>query len=316
MRAIIAILFLAACGEAPGNMATIEIGAWELGNGAVLGTDIDVSTTVVKSAAQSLHFLNTTPAANPILTTRDFIPVNPSRSYSWRAEIRADSVTATHKVIYQVYWFQADKTASAVTVYDTVNNAIVAAANTWEVVSGVITAPSDAAYAKIRIAKVNLAFNAYFDSVDFRPAVPRWRATRTAALTLVDTVNTVIAWDTTDEVDATVNTSTGVVTILVSGVYLISSKVALTSVPSGQDNQLTVGILVDPLGVGSFALVGQVNGIRYTNATTAGYSEETSALISLNAGDLVEVIAGQSSGANRAMTVGTYHSFFTGARIE
>jgi len=130
---------------------------------ATWGTDVDREETIVTQGQYGFVFNNTTPAADPQMVS-PLRPVIPRMPYRLSAMIRASSIAAGNFVSLSVNWYtSAQAFISQVSAY----NAVLAAAGTMYEISGVLTAPSNAAFAKIVLGKNNAAYYAYFSAIQF-----------------------------------------------------------------------------------------------------------------------------------------------------
>ena len=212
---------------------------WDVVSGT-WGTDIDESTTVLKSGVRSINFLNTTPAADPELarSREGWMSVEEGRAYKFDCVVRADSITAGDTVGMLVDWLDISEVTLSTS---TVHNAVLSAANAWERKSNIFAAPSNARWAKPRLTKNNTAFNAYFDSVEWAPALSRLVAWLSTVQTIVNNTPTVVVYDTvTTNVQFTFDTGTGIATCKVPGRYFVQAEIQWNSISAGVQTKLEI----------------------------------------------------------------------------
>ncbi len=221
---------MAASAIAPGW--TVTSGEW--------GTDIDREESLSVAGPYSIWFKDTTPAADPQIVS-GLHPVTEGTWYAAWGRLRADDVTAGNTMLGQLVFYEGDGTTviSSVTF---INNAVLGAADTWEIHSAVNFAPTDARWAAWKISKKNNAFNAYVDEVDFHAVPPMFQARRiTSAQSINDTTSTDIVFNEARfEYGAAINTSTGVITLKEAGTWLITLVAKLSSLGDGKSAQADI----------------------------------------------------------------------------
>jgi len=141
-------------------MTTYPPDGYEISGSSTWADDFAQNDSVVYDGEFSVEFKNTTPASDPTLLS-DVQPVEPGSPYLARAIIRADSIAGTSWVSFYVHWYtSAGVYISAVSIY----TAALPSVDTWYELSGIVTAPANAGFAKKLIRKNNVAFTAYFSS--------------------------------------------------------------------------------------------------------------------------------------------------------
>jgi hypothetical protein len=131
--------------------------AWDVDSGAV-GTDLERSTTQIHSGRYSAKVLNTSTIAS---LTSSKIPVNSNKPYRAAAWVY---LSGGFDVVVDVFWFKSDRSACS-TASTNVYNAT-PSTGAWVNISGVVSPPSDAAFATVRIRRDASPGNVgYFDDV-------------------------------------------------------------------------------------------------------------------------------------------------------
>jgi hypothetical protein len=133
----------------------VTAGTWD--------TDMQFTTAQQKSADGCIEFLGTSPGVDPEMTYSEFIPVEPSRPYSWHAWFRANNTAA--QLDLEVDWYSAAEAFISTTSF---YSASPTAANTWYRVGAIADAPSTAYYAKPVFRKTEDAYLVYVDEPVFR----------------------------------------------------------------------------------------------------------------------------------------------------
>ncbi len=193
----------------------------------VWGTDFQISTTSVVGP-YSIQFVSGTPAGAPALRS-NYQPVEASAVYNVWARLRATSVAASRVWECRVFWFTETFTAisDATFFLDELDTA-----DTWQIVGGQVTAPSTAKWARIVIAKANLAFDGFLDETSLDRAARHIRGRRaTSDQSINSGAETTIIYNTADVSDgASLNTSTGDITIQYPGTWQLNWNATLLSV--------------------------------------------------------------------------------------
>jgi len=92
----------------------------------------------------------------------DPFAVTVGRTYAVQTEVKASD--ATHAVTVAVEWLDA---AQSVASTETLYSSALAASDTWQLVSALVSPPSGAAYARVVVSKAASAFSVLFDRVLF-----------------------------------------------------------------------------------------------------------------------------------------------------
>ncbi len=137
------------CGGFEGMTTANPPDGWEL-NGAVWGTDADENSSTVLSGGHSIEFIAGS-AVDPVeFIASDFTPAAADSDYLVEATVRATSIAAGNTFTIGVGWYDSSK---AWISDSNVHNAVLSAANVWEKIAGVVTAPSTGKYFKPFIQK-------------------------------------------------------------------------------------------------------------------------------------------------------------------
>lgn len=273
------------------------------------GIDADEDPTVSKTGGSSLKFLGN--ATDTAIRSAQFIPIEGGKEYLGEFESQANLTTAGFLYNARVYWYDENKDAAS-TVYSSIRGSLVAGAvDTWEIASTIVTAPTDARYAKLYSAKAAQAFTVNIDRFKFIRAIPTWQIYRNAAYNLPSTTVTTLPYDSNlDLVDATV--SSGVVTIVTPGLYVITSRMQLTALLT---TEYCYTIIVKNQATTPVTIATGTEGRNYSAGTLSQGSNAT-AVARLAAGDTVEVQAYQSGPAVRSVISNVNLTYFHGALVE
>ena len=234
---------------APPSNWTITTGIW--------GTDADIVASPSLSGGHSLHLKNTAVATT---VKSAFFPVTsfsdvPSGIlyYVPRVRIRADSIAAGNitTVLFKVY--QADRTSVVVT--NTLKNAILYAANTWEEYGGAYVGGSGGTtsfWGQFELSKSATAFNVYFDLVHIAMSPPYIEAAGAIFSAFIPSTYTALPWFTTGGLNGqTLISLTGAngetIRIYEPGLYIMMTSVLLV----GLADQHYVAVRIQNLSSGT-----------------------------------------------------------------
>mgnify|MGYP003641781160 CR=1 FL=1 len=118
--------------------------AWSVSSG-VIGTDFKRSGSATHSGRYNLRTLDTSTVVTAI---SDKVPVDKNKPYRAAAWVYQDS---SHAITLKVYWWKTDRSASS-----TASSTVYSASPTdseWVNIGGVVSPPSDAAYASIELSR-------------------------------------------------------------------------------------------------------------------------------------------------------------------
>jgi hypothetical protein len=281
---------------------------WDVVSGGTWSTDIDESTAVGnRIGGKVIHFKNTTPASNPDLTS-DYIPIEGSAPYSIMTLVQADSIAAGNKVSLQVRWY--DQTKSFVST-DTIFNDILPATGTWYELKSILVAPATSRFARVRITKINTAFNAYFDYAAIVRHPRCFHVTRSTNQTSFGPSNDLIEFDseTYDYGNMYDNATNYDFEAPSDGLYSFVAGAQLGSIDDGE------GFAIKFYKNGSLWVPGVV---CYASADTSiGYSSVTSGPLLLSRGDLITVYGSHTNASAQTIAgSGSYPiTYFSGAEL-
>src|ERR1051326_1132028 len=134
------------------------------------GGTFAIDTTDQQHGDSSAKFTSPGGAGNGggYLTTDDFFPVSPNRTVEVLWEMKSSAAGVSNRV--EIFWYKADQTASGTTSSSLYNST--ANPTAWTAMSGSVTPPSDARFAKIRITGCHTASttagSTWFDNVQVR----------------------------------------------------------------------------------------------------------------------------------------------------
>jgi len=285
----------------------MNVGTW--------GTDADEDTTNHKSGGRSIKIYAT--AVSTEAGSLDFTPVEGGKKYLSETETRSSSNNGAHTYSTGVYWYDENK-APASTAWNYLRAVTAAtAADTWEIDRTIITAPSDARFARLFLWKnTTSSYTVNYDRITFVRAIPSWSVYEDTAWQIPSASWDLIEFNTTttaETIDVT-HDDAGIITIATPGFYVFSARVA------GDDSS---GILADEylilravknsggvpvvLGYGTQAWNHHASANRVVAPALSGFAL-------LEAGDTIEVQAYSSSGA-ADIYVTEGQNYFKGALV-
>ncbi|NIU03758.1 MAG: hypothetical protein GWO40_05570 [Gammaproteobacteria bacterium] len=208
-----------------------------------LGTDVVFDTSQSLTGGKSIRFPSTASAnctvASDIMLIDDPSPTGASNlsttEYFVRAHARASSVAANKDIAISVGFYTIGMGAASTTVL--FNNNL-AAADTWQSIGGVVSAPGGPTeYRKMRIfvqRPTDYDFDAYIDSVEVRRCPPYYRGVDSSG-----TFTNAFASPTWSQQYANrLSESAGVVTISQPGLYTASGSCIIASTDSLADGDM------------------------------------------------------------------------------
>lgn len=194
---------------------------WELTAGTA-GTDIIKSTTVDSGR----HSLKTMGTGTAITIYSEKIPVDKNRPYRCSAMCQqsgAEGITVT------VYWWDVNRAASSVSYKTVVHNANLSSTGAWIPITGVVTPPSDAVFASVRLTAVNgSGVTSYFNNGELTEETRSFNAKlATTNFTGYSSGAAIIFNSELHDYGDDYDTSNGEYTVPESGVYAFSSIISL-----------------------------------------------------------------------------------------
>jgi len=283
----------------PPDGYTVASGVW--------GTDMDMDTSVFLSGDASVKFLSTTPANDPELRSTE-IPCEPCQPLLCEGWIRASSVAAGNIPRLWILWLDSSKSYLSATA---INDAVLAATDTWYLRSGIGTAPASTCYAMIALAKVKTAFTANFDSVYLRRFPKCFKAYLAADTSGLD-INETVPFDTESyDHGSWFNTGTGAATVPATGIYQFSAQLYTDAIMDA--DEAIFAYLSISTGGGTIAPTGSYAISRADNQNLPTFVSWTGYLV---AGDSVVVKLFEShSGSVTLLGTAAEFSWFAGAQI-
>lgn len=224
MFVLFSIATLFSCSAQEGDdMSTYPPDGWTLdtGGGAVWGEHVDIDTTVVRSGDASINFVDADPDSPvDVDLYSEMVPVEEGQPIAVEAWLRADSISAGNTLSVGLLWFDSSSSYIAGS-YSSIFSGIMDAVDTWELKSGVVTAPANACYFEIKISGAKAGTDRWCDSV-FARRVPRmFEAWLDVDSTL--TPGTVVMDNETFDFGGRHSTVTGKYTALKSGPHSFSA---------------------------------------------------------------------------------------------
>ena len=276
----------------------VPMGWTETGAG-VMVTDTARETSVVYSGSHALKMLNT---ANSVIWYSGYIPIDSSTPYRvslWARQTGDVTMAST------IYWYTSAKVAAS-SASTAVTSAVCADDDAWENRTAVVSPGSDVAFAKLSITRnTSPGEDCYWDDITIRPEKASFNAKRaTSDFSPSSTGDPVVFNSEVHDYGANFDTSTGLFTVPVAGVYTFTSVISF----DGADGR---GLAV--------SLVGSTTGTvasAYIAEATHGTDEWNDVAVSLDAA-AVALVEGETVGVQIIFTAGTpvvrhTYSYFSG----
>ena len=285
----------------PPDDITVGSGVW--------GTDIDREEVYTLTGKYGIVFRATEPAADPYVYTEKMQPTKPGDAWSVEAVVQSGSVAANHTVRLTVAWYTSAEVY--ISESDIFASSVLPSANVWYTLSGSVTAPANAAFARAVFYKNNLAFGVYLDSIGLSVVEPAFWARLNADQSISTDTPTTLVCDTElyDHGD-NYSTSTGIFTVPSDGIYSFSATCEWESaLGDGKRHYIQIVVNGD-----SGPWVGTQD--HYTgSASEIPIDTASVAALYLYAGDTVKVRVYQHSGGTVDVNLGLKTGFF-GAKLR
>ena len=265
------------------------------------GTDFIKEETVIRDGRYSIKTLGT---SQVVRLVSEKIPVDKNRVY--RASAFYRQAAAMNMRLF-VFWWKQDKTASS-TASTSVFNANLGSTGAFQNITGVVTPPSDCAYASLDLSSANTGVS-YFNNADLTVESFSFSAKRTSSDFTPSASGDAVEFNTEIHDHGDIyNTSNGQVTIPISGLYTFSTNISFDGTSGSRF--LAVSIVASTSGTLASSFINDaINGTDEYNDVAVSLDVAAASLVK---GETVEV---QITYNATAPVIRHSFSFFSGREI-